>query len=295
MTAGLEEQEKVPQCYHSLHSISFTTYEINVLVDPTATIAHLGPQCPQDYGLGFLVNYTNKKWDEWRKSFEHQSGSVLKLCTRANTNKETNNGVMRIETIVYQYTVGDNTIHVFEEDNLGTKHLMSTKKKRNAPGSRLSGCQAMLNARLLKTECGEMLHITFPLPTAHSGHLLKSLAGMHSYKPLPEVVSRVESLVTNSYLSQVSLKLSPSEWVKKELIPQHIKQGIIEDIPSTYDRHYHPSVQDLRSITKSVINNIRKNMFDQDALDDFLQNECQNNQEFQYFVRKYKICDEDEW
>ena len=101
MTAGLEQQEKVPQCYHSLHSISFTTHETNVLVDPTATIAHLGPQCPQDYGQGFLVHYTNKKWDEWRKSLEHQSGSVLKLCTRPNTN----NGVMRIGTKVYQYTV----------------------------------------------------------------------------------------------------------------------------------------------------------------------------------------------
>ena len=87
-----------------------------------------------------------------------------------------------------------------------------------------------------------MLYITFPLPTALSGHLLKSLADMHSYKPLPEVVSRVESLVTNSYLSQVSLKLSLSEWVKRELIPQHIKQGIIEDIPSTYDRHLHVCV-----------------------------------------------------
>ena len=88
MTVGLEEQEKVPQCYRSLHSISFT---------------------------------------------------------------------------------------------IGIKHLLSTKKTQNAPGSRLSGCQAMLNARLLKTECGEMLPITFPLPTAHSGHLLKSLADMLSF------------------------------------------------------------------------------------------------------------------
>ena len=46
----------------------------------------------------------------------------------------------------------------------------------------------------------------------------------------------------------------------EELIPQHIKQGIIEDIPSTYDRHYHPTVQDLWNITKSVINNISQNV-----------------------------------
>ena len=55
-----------------------------------------------------------------------------------------------------------------------------------------------------------MLHIIFPFPSAHSGNLLKSLADMLSYKPLPEVVSRV---VTNSFLSQVNLKLTLTEWV----------------------------------------------------------------------------------
>ena len=75
---------------------------------------------------------------------------------------------------------------------------------------------------------------------------------------------------------------------------EHMKQAIIEDIPSTYDRHYHPTIQDLRNITKSVINNIWKNMFDQDAPDDFLQNECQNNQGFQYSLRNYKIHDDDD-
>ena len=164
-----------------------------------------------------------------------KSGSVLKLCTHANTNKETNNGVMRIGTKVYQYTVSWRQHYTcFRGGQPRHKAFNEHKKTRNAPGSRLSGCQAMLNARLLKTERGEMLHITFPLPTAHSGHLLKSLADMHSFvQATTEVVSRVESLVTNSYLSQVSLKLSLSEWVKKELIPQHIKQGIIKNIPST--------------------------------------------------------------
>ena len=71
--------------------------------------------------------------------------------------------------------------------------------------------------------------MTFPLSSAHSGHALKSLADMHAYQPLPEVIERVESLVTNSYLSQVSLKLSLKEWVMKELIPVHLKKGIIDD------------------------------------------------------------------
>ena len=77
---------------------------------------------------------------------------------------------------------------------------MELKKTRNAPGSRLSCCTATLNARLLKLEREELLYISFPLLSAHTGHLLKSLADIHSYKPLPEVTGRVESLVSNSYL-----------------------------------------------------------------------------------------------
>ena len=160
------------------------------------------------------------------------------------------------------------------------------KNPRNAPGSRLSRCRAILNVRLLKLEHGEILHVTFPLSSAHSGHALKSLADMHAYQPLPEVIERVESLVTNSYLSQVSLKLSLKEWVMK---------GIIDDIPSEFDKHYHPTAQDLRNMTKGFINKIRKNTFDQDALKILLQNEAKQHPGFQYFLRKYKKCDAREW
>ena len=66
---------------------------------------------------------------------------------------------------------------------------------RNVLGSRLSGFIATLNARLLTLECGELLHITIPLSSAHSGHVLKSTADMHSYQPLPEVIERIEVLL----------------------------------------------------------------------------------------------------
>ena len=96
----------------------------------------------------------------------------------------------------------------------------------------------------------------------------------------------MESLVSNSYLSQVSLKLSLKEWVNKELIQQHIKQGILENKPSEYDRHYYPTTKDLRNITKSAVNRIRNNMFDQDALESLLKTEMQQHPGFQYSLRK---------
>ena len=67
------------------------------------------------------------------------------------------------------------------------------------------------------------------------------------------------------------------------------------DIPSEYDRHYHPTTQDLRNMTKSVINKIRHNMFDQDALEALLQDELKQRPGFQYFLWKYKAISNAEW
>ena len=130
--------------------------------------------------------------------------------------------------------------------------------------------------------------VNFPLPSAHDGHTPTSLADLHSHKPLPEIISRVESLVCNSHLSQVSLMLALKEWVNQELIPEHLRQGLISSRPSEYDRRYFPTVEDLRNIKKRVINKIRNNMFDQDALENFLKQEREQNKGFNYFLRKYK-------
>ena len=77
MTRGLDKEENAPQCYFDLNSVSFTTRDTNIQAYPTPIISHFGPQCPQDYGEGFLFDCTVKKWEEWRKCFQHQTGTVL--------------------------------------------------------------------------------------------------------------------------------------------------------------------------------------------------------------------------
>ena len=67
--------------------------------------------------------------------------------------------------------------------------------------------------------------------------------------------------------------LALKEWVNQELIPEHLRQGLISSRPSEYDRRYFPTVEDLRNIKKRVINKIRNNIFDQDALENFLDQE----------------------
>ena len=104
---------------------------------------------------------------------------------------------------------------MFASYNLDTM----TMKKQKSHTMPLIPVLGSLNARLLKLECGEL---AFPLPSTHNGHVLKSTVDMHSYKPMPEVIARVQSLVSDSYLSQIILKLSLKKWVTKELIPEHI-------------------------------------------------------------------------
>ena len=163
MTEALDKKKNVPQCYSGLKSIEFTIHTTNIPVDPTASIAHLGPQCPQDYANGFLTEYDEMKWDEWRRSFEHQTGVVLKLCTGKNSNKEASSGVLKMGAQVKKYTVGWRQQYTcFRGGQPRYKESDGTKKTHNAPGSRLSGCTATLNARLLKLEREELLHIVSP-------------------------------------------------------------------------------------------------------------------------------------
>jgi len=44
-------------------------------------------------------------------------------------------------------------------------------------------------------------------------------------------------------------------------------KGILKEVPIELDGHYCPTTQDLRNITKSVVHKMRKNTFDQDALE----------------------------
>ena len=69
ITAAMEEKENVPAYCFDLDCVTFTTNETNIKVNPTAALAHLGPQCPQDYGHGFM-QYSKEKWDKWREGFE---------------------------------------------------------------------------------------------------------------------------------------------------------------------------------------------------------------------------------
>ena len=75
-------------------------------------------------------------------------------------------------------------------------------KPRNAPGSCSMKCKAALYIRLLKIDLGlEILHINFPLVSAHNTHSPHSL---QSHKPpSPEIQAKVKSLIIHCHLNQI--------------------------------------------------------------------------------------------
>ena len=282
----------LPACCYQLASVSLTSMQIALPVDQTTSMAYTGPQSPHDYGTGYFTNYSDETWELWMKSFSMQTGTEYKICTGKNINKEANTGVLEMNGKQEVYKViwqKQYTCHRGGKARYKKGSDKENVKPRNAPGTRLTECKATINIRLLKLESGDqILYVSFPLLSAHTGHTPCSIADLHSFKPLPEIVSRVESLVTHSHLSQISLMLAVKEWVNQELIPRHLQQGVLTNRPSEFDRRYFPTVEDLRNITRHTVNKIRNNMLDQDALETLLKQEQKQSSGFQFYLRKYK-------
>ena len=59
--------------------------------------------------------------------------------------------------------------------------------------------------------------------------------------------------------------------------------------PHTYDCMYYPTQEDIRNMSRKFVNKIHNNMFDQDALENFLQHEAKQQS---YFLRKYVESDD---
>ena len=118
-------------------------------------------------------------------------------------------------------------------------------------------CKATLNVCLLKLDSGDQtLEVSFPLASAHTNHSPTSLADLLCHKPLPEVIEKVDSLICHSHLSQISLMLALRDWMKHKQIPDHFQQGILTTKPSEYVRWYYPTVEDIKNISRRVVNNI---------------------------------------
>ena len=109
--------------------------------------------------------------------------------------------------------------------------------------------------------------MTIPTSSAHTNHEINSLADLLSHKPLPEIEEEVESChVRHSHLSQISLILALRDWIKHELIPQHLSNSILSQVPNynEHDRRYCPTEGDIKNISMRAVNKMMKNSFNKD-------------------------------
>ena len=88
--------------------------------------------------------------------------------------------------------------------------------------------------------------------------------------PYPETEEKLYSLVQGACLPQVTLTVAVQDWVKKELIPRHLKEGQITEAPSEYSRAYFPTKDGIRSMAWKAIVQQKSSLLDQDAVENYL-------------------------
>ena len=175
------------------------------------------------------------------KKFEARNSLQFKVSTGQNVNKESDTGVIDINGKLHSYMATWRQMYNCSRGNKpwykkSRSDHSGCSKPRNAAGSHLMDCKATLTARLLRLDSGEeIMQLTIPTSSAHTNHDIDSLADLLTHKPLPKIEEKVESLVRHSHLSQISLILALKDWIKHELIPQHLRSGRLSQVPSGHD------------------------------------------------------------
>ena len=140
-----------------------------------------------------------------------------------------------------------------------------------------------MQTKLIQLSSGEtVLEIRIPSLQVHL-----ATHDQLSHEPLPEIEEKVYSLVQGACLTQMALILAVRDWVKKELIPRHLREGQITEAPSEYSRAYFPTKEDIRSMARRAIVQQRSSLLDQDAVENYLR-EAKKHQEIDFYLHKYK-------
>ena len=71
-------------------------------------------------------------------------------------------------------------------------------------------------------------------------------------------------------------KLTIQYWVKNELIPQHLHEGILEQPLQPFSCSYFPTNKDLRNMAHHATMKRRHSLFDKEALEVLLKEQAQS-------------------
>ena len=272
----------LPQCCLKLEDLHITV-PVNVSTLDLSSCTKLS------HATGFMLEYSETKWDNWFSSYCQHSNTRYSIHTGNQINKKQEHG----------------TIHLYEENftfkiewsrmyncfRAGKGRLKSENsnpfKRRNAPGSHCCECPASVNCclLLLSNHC-HILEMQLPLHSVHKNHDPLSIADQLCNRPHPEIEKKVEELVSDTRLSALSLKLVIDNWVAKVLIPKQLEEGIIEEVPQPFNRAYFPTKKDLCNMSHKAIVKRRNSLFDQDVLNKLLKDKAKSSG-LLYLFQKY--------
>ncbi len=201
----------LPKSYQELDSLSVTVSADTDVADVSTV----------KYATGYLTEYSAAKFDGWFDRYCKQSNTRFSVHTGKQDNTKSEHGTLCINGKYETYMVKwSKSYNCFRGGKGRLKaEVKDPLKRRNAPGSRCCECPAVLHTRLLLlTNSIEILEVQVPLPSAHQNHTPTSIPDQLCNKPLPEIESKIESLINDVRLTPVSLKMAIQDWVKKELI-----------------------------------------------------------------------------
>lgn len=268
----------LPKSCQELESLGIT-----VPVDDTTDLSSV------KYATGYLLEYSATKFGEWYGKYCKQSDTKYSVHTGKQANTKSEHGTLHIDGKYEAYMVKwSKSYNCFRGGKGRLKaEIENPLKRRNAPGSRCCTCPAVIRTRLLVIgDDTEILEVNVPLSSAHENHTPTSITDQLCNKPLPEIENKIKSLVNDVRLTPISLKMAIQDWVRKELIPQHLNDGILERPPQPFNRSYFPTNKDLRNIAHEAIVKRRCSLFDQEALVMLLKEQAQSNG-LLYFFQKY--------
>lgn len=278
-SAPVHGYDSLPRSYQELDSLSVTV----------STDTDVADMSTLKYATGFLTDYSAEKFDGWLDRFCKQTNTRFSVHTGKQDNSKSEHGTLCIKDKHETYSVKWSKCYNCFRGGKGRlkPEVKDPLKRRNAPGSRCCECPAAIRTRLLLLASSlQILEIQVPLSSAHQNHDPTSIPDQLCNKPLPEIESKIESLINDVRLSPVSLRMAIQDWVKKELIPLHLSNGTLEHPPQLFNRSYFPTNKDLRNIARHAIVKRRNSLFDQEALEVLLK-EKTKSEGLKYFFQKY--------
>ena len=171
------------------------------------------------YATGYLLEYSEAKFESWYNRYCRQTNTRYSIPTGKQGNTKLEHGTLYINGDYKGYMVKWSKSYKCFRAGKGRlkQEINDSLKRRNAPGSHCCACPAVIRTRLLILDNNKILEIQVPLSSAHENHTPTSIPDQLCNRPLPEIESKIESLINDVRLTPVSLKLAIQDWVKMNL------------------------------------------------------------------------------